>query len=245
MVSATRQSGASAEFPSGAPAGRHCDPGDGPFALLDDRDATPERPTSRLYTGFEREYRCSDPMLLDALWAQVDESLRGGLHALVLADYEWGARLLQAGHQALNPADAPSLRVLLFRGLRSLSRGAADDWLQALDAEQQARAIVPDAAGVIDLEPSVDRAEFTQAIGRIHEAIRAGETYQVNYTYRLHGQAYGTPVRLYCKLRALQPVRSVHSSGCLKTRIHPPTPALRRMCCRAPPSCSCATRRAC
>ena len=47
----------------------------------------------------------------------------------------------------------------------------------------------------MDLEPSVDRAEFTQAIARIHEAIAAGETYQVNYTYRLHGQAYGSPLR--------------------------------------------------
>ena len=39
-----------------------------------------------------------------------------------------------------------------------------------------------------------------------HEAIAAGETYQVNYTYRLHGQAYGSPIGLYRALRARQPV---------------------------------------
>ena len=63
-----------------------------------------------------------------------------------------------------------------------------------------------DAAGVLNLESSVDEAAFTQAIHRIQEAIRAGETYQVNYSYRLHGQAYGSPVGLYRRLRALQPV---------------------------------------
>jgi hypothetical protein len=35
-------------------------------ALLDDRDATVESPTSRLYTGFVREHRCIEPATLDA-----------------------------------------------------------------------------------------------------------------------------------------------------------------------------------
>jgi para-aminobenzoate synthetase/4-amino-4-deoxychorismate lyase len=58
----------------------------------------------------------------------------------------------------------------------------------------------------MNLAASVDRAEFTEAIARIHEAIAAGETYQVNYTYRLQGQAYGAPLALYRALRARQPV---------------------------------------
>ena len=48
--------------------------------------------------------------------------------------------------------------------------------------------------------------EFCSAIDAIHEAIRNGETYQVNYTFRLKGLAYGTPVGLYRRLRARQPV---------------------------------------
>ena len=58
------------------------------FALLDDRDATHERPTSRLYTGFVREHRCVDPTTLDATWASVETDLAAGLHAVLLADYE-------------------------------------------------------------------------------------------------------------------------------------------------------------
>lgn len=168
------------------------------FALLDDSHATRGDPLSRLYTGFEREHRCVDPAMLDAVWAAVDADQRAGLHAVLLADYEWGAKLMKAGHAALAPDDASSLRVLMFRELQRLSSDEVAAWLASHGSLG--------ACGVKNLVPSVDRAAFTQAIERIHEAIRAGETYQVNYTYRLHGEAFGSPVDLYRRLRARQPV---------------------------------------
>ena len=169
------------------------------FALLDDCHATPDRPSSRLYTGFVREHRCVAPEGLASLVEQVDADLRAGLHAVLLADYEWGAKLLGAGHAKLAADDASALRVLMFSALAHLSREGVDDWLAPAQTE-------PGAAGVMNLEPSVDRPAFTRAIAGIHDAIRAGETYQVNYTYRLHGQAYGSPLDLYRRLRARQPV---------------------------------------
>lgn len=168
------------------------------FALLDDRDATRARPSSRLYEGFEREHRCVDPAQLGAVWAQVDADQRAGLHAVLLADYEWGTKLLKAGAK---PGDASALRVLMFRSCKRLARDEVDAWLAERDPSD---ADAP--AGVMNLQPSVDRAEFTHAIEAIHEAIRAGETYQVNYTYRLDGAAYGSPLALYRRLRARQPV---------------------------------------
>jgi para-aminobenzoate synthetase/4-amino-4-deoxychorismate lyase len=42
------------------------------FALLDDRDATRARPSSRCYEGFEHLHRCVDPARLAAMWAEVD-----------------------------------------------------------------------------------------------------------------------------------------------------------------------------
>lgn len=168
------------------------------FALLDDRDATPGHPTSRLYEGFVREHRCVDAAELDAVWARVDADQRAGLHAVFLADYEWGAKLLKAGDAALAADDASALRVLMFRDLQRLSRDQVDAWLARQDAAG--------SAGVMALVPSVDRPEFTAAIAKIHQAIQAGETYQINYTYRLHGQAWGEPLALYRQLRQRQPV---------------------------------------
>ncbi len=168
-------------------------------ALLDDRAATRARPTSRLYEGFAHEHRCIDPAQLGAVWAQVDADLRGGLHAVLLADYEWGTKLLNAG---IRPgSESAALRVLMFRALKRLSRDEVDAWLAEHDASG-----ADDAVGVMDLRPSVDRSEFTCSIAAIHEAIAAGETYQVNYTYRIDGAAFGSPIALYRRLRTRQPV---------------------------------------
>jgi para-aminobenzoate synthetase/4-amino-4-deoxychorismate lyase len=171
------------------------------FALLDDRHATAAAPTSRLYEHHVRTHRCVDPAGLEAMWGHVDADLRGGLHAVVLADYEWGAKLLKAGNASLAVDDSASLRVLMFERVSKLSYDEAGAWLGALEGSDD-----PAPAGAIGLQDSVDRASFIDAIERIHEAIRAGETYQVNYTYRMDGAVFGSPVALYRRLRARQPV---------------------------------------
>ena len=173
------------------------------FALLDDPGATAERPASRLYSGFVREHRCVDASTLDAMWARVDADLRAGLHGVLLADYEWGVKLLgsglRAGSAPMTGNDPSSLRVLMFSDLARLARDEVEHWLEQQDAQDA-------SAGVMDLHCDTDLAAFTAAIARIHEAIRAGQTYQVNYSYRLHGLAYGSPLALYRRLRARQPV---------------------------------------
>jgi para-aminobenzoate synthetase/4-amino-4-deoxychorismate lyase len=171
------------------------------FALLDDDDATPGRPTSRLYTGFVREHRCVDPDTLDAVCYAVQADLSTGLHAVLLADYEWGARLQGAGQGALRPDDRSCLRVLMFDRLDRLDAEGCEAWLA-----HQERGSPPAPAGVMDLSAAITRDEFEMAVERIHQAIRNGETHQVNYTYRLHGQAWGHPVALYRRLRARQRV---------------------------------------
>ena len=172
-----------------------------PFALLDDCGATPGRPSSRLYRGFVREHRCTDPGTLDAVMAAAHSDLAASLHAVVLADYEWGARLQRPGGVDVDRDRGACLRLLMFSDLAFLSRAQADQWMaDAASAEAAA------PAGVALWRESLDEAEFGSAIGAIHEAIREGQTYQVNFTYRLSGQAMGTPARIYQRLRSRQPV---------------------------------------
>ncbi|MDT7838298.1 bifunctional chorismate-binding protein/class IV aminotransferase [Aquabacterium sp. OR-4] len=189
------------------------------FALIDDPGADTNapadaRPGARLYTGLAGEHRCTDAPGLDALCAAVAADQARGLHAVLLADYEWGAKLQQAA-AARRPGDeAAALRVLMFRQRQHLDAAQAQAWLrERIASEAQAE---PDAerdadghraCGVIRLQPSIDRAGFGQAIAAIQTAIAEGQTYQVNYTYRLEGQAYGSPLALYQALRAHQPVR--------------------------------------
>jgi len=64
------------------------------FALLDDCDASAARRSSRLYTGFAHERVCADPAQLEAVCEAAESDARHGLHAIVLADYEFGRHLL-------------------------------------------------------------------------------------------------------------------------------------------------------
>ncbi|KVV38720.1 anthranilate synthase [Burkholderia territorii] len=166
------------------------------FALLDDCDSTASARSSRLYSGFVRERVCTDPARLDELDAAVVQDLRDGLHAVVVGDYEFGRNLERA-----QPGHAP-LRFLLYARCERLSRDEVDAWLA-----QQDGGGAPSIAGVAHVAKSVSRDAFDAAIAAVHDALRAGDSYQINYTYRLHFDMFGTPLALYRRLRARQPVR--------------------------------------
>lgn len=51
----------------------------------------------------------------------------------------------------------------------------------------------------------LSRPRFDAAMARIHDAIAAGEFYQVNYTTRLHGSFQGQPPALFAALQRAQP----------------------------------------
>jgi len=51
-------------------------------------------------------------------------------------------------------------------------------------------------------KPSVERDEYERAIARIRELIAAGDTYQVNYTLRLHAPAVEEPQALFLRMVA-------------------------------------------
>ncbi|CAH2784204.1 MAG: Para-aminobenzoate synthase, aminase component (EC / Aminodeoxychorismate lyase (EC [uncultured Paraburkholderia sp.] len=175
------------------------------FALLDDCDASAARRSSRLYTGFVHERVCADAAQLEAVCEAAAADMQVGLHAIVLADYEFGRHLLDG-------ASAPSfktqhgdatLRFLLFERCEKLSRDEVETWL----VRQDGGLAEPSVVGTANVRESVEAEEFNAAIAAIHAALRAGDSYQVNYTYRLSFDVFGSPVALYRRLRARQPVR--------------------------------------
>lgn len=56
-------------------------------------------------------------------------------------------------------------------------------------------------------EFSLGEAEYAQRIAAIHEYIRAGDVYQLNFTAPFRVEAQGSIAALYARLRARQPVR--------------------------------------
>ena len=169
----------SADIPSGC------------FALFDDCTATAADPRSRLYTGHLRTLTCDSH---DQLGALLDTVQQQGVHAVALFPYEFGAAL----HDIAPRPGSAMLQVLLFASCRRLSAEAVATWLQS-GADAQ-------AAGIATLTRSVDADDFTRAIDRIRAYIAAGDTYQVNFTYRLRFQTFGNLLTLYQRLRGRQPV---------------------------------------
>lgn len=166
------------------------------FALLDDATAPTTVSASRLYTDYAESIVLREASAFAADMERLQQALARGLHAVGLFTYELGAKL-----QGVTPRHAvPELgQILLFRHCQRLDREGVAAWLAAEERNDG-------PAGVADLTASVDEAEFTAAIERIHALIAAGETYQVNYTWRLGFAAFGSPLTLYRRLRDRQPV---------------------------------------
>jgi para-aminobenzoate synthetase/4-amino-4-deoxychorismate lyase len=168
------------------------------FALLDDAspDASPPA-RSRLYRDYAGMLACHALEEWPALLVRLQEALAAGLYVVPVLGYELGEQLL--GIVPPERMETPLAQVLLFRGYELLSAAEVGAWL----AERTAGC---GPAGVADVRSNVDEAAFTRAIERIRDYIAAGDTYQVNYTYRIRFDAFGSLYALYARLRERQPV---------------------------------------
>ncbi|MDB5935710.1 MAG: pabB [Massilia sp.] len=168
------------------------------FALLDDASAAdPALARSRLYTGLAGTLACDDVAQWPQLLADMQEALTRGLHAVALLTYELGGHLHGTGVHA---SAGPLAQVLLFERCEHMSKPQVAAWLEARAVDGEG------PAGIGAVRANVNEAAFTEALARIHELISAGDTYQVNYTYRLRFDAFGSLPALYARLRARQPV---------------------------------------
>lgn len=120
--------------------------------------------------------------------AQVSAAADSGLHAVGWLAYE--------ASTAFDPAfvcRAPGPQPLLWFAL-------CDGWEPA-DHELHGDL---DGFQLSTWEPSVDRAAYDAAIDTIHEQIAAGDTYQVNYTYRLRAAFEGDALSLLRRMHHAQ-----------------------------------------
>jgi para-aminobenzoate synthetase/4-amino-4-deoxychorismate lyase len=169
------------------------------FALLDNASPDAALPArSRLYRGHAGTLTCHTADEWPALLAHLQEALAAGLYAVPVLGYELGEQLQGIAPPALSN-DTPLAQVLLFRGYELLSADEVTAWLNA-------RAAGSGPAGIAEVRNNVDEAAFTRAIERIRDYIAAGDTYQVNYTYRIRFDAFGPVCALYQRLRERQPV---------------------------------------
>lgn len=96
------------------------------------------------------------------------------------------------------PAFDPALRV------RAGPAGLPLLWFGLFAAPQPHAPAPPGAYQIGTWQPDTSRARYADAVAAIRAAIERGETYQVNYTMRLHASFAGDDLAFYEQIRAAQ-----------------------------------------
>lgn len=112
---------------------------------------------------------------------------RSGLWAAGFVSYEASGAFDEALKTHASGA-LPFLQFGLFRGVEQVEAPRGDDRTYELG----------------EWIPSVTRDEYLKAIDSVKDHIAAGDTYQVNYTFRLNAEFSGDPFALFCDLTDAQ-----------------------------------------
>ena len=167
--------------------------------LLDDVESSREQPTSRLYQHVQQQWHADRFCELGTCFDGIEAALQKGQYVVALFAYELG--YYWQGIECKHPEPLPLLRAWSFTEVSKLSKEAVDAFLD------ERLAIEPSFSGILNRHDSINQARFTEDIARIQAWIKAGDTYQINHSYRVYGESYGSPLALYARLRERQPGR--------------------------------------
>jgi para-aminobenzoate synthetase/4-amino-4-deoxychorismate lyase len=134
-----------------------------------------------------------------AALARLEAAAAEGLHAAGFLAYELGFVFEERLLDRLPP---PGETPLLWLGFYE-----APERLTALEIDQRLALIAEGRGGsAIDIAPRIDGAAYGRAFDAVKSLIAAGDTYQVNLTFKAGFRLEGDPVALYRELVRKQPV---------------------------------------
>ena len=140
--------------------------------------------------------------------ADAARAMHGGTLAGYIA-YEAGLALeprLAPLADERSGADGPLVWFGLFDHATAIPAAEVPQWL----AERAGTGSEPPLASIGPLEPQVSIGAYLAAFETLQEAIRAGDIYQANLTFRLAGAARGDPLAIY---RAIRPAANAGYGG--------------------------------
>lgn len=164
--------------------------------LLDDAQSSSDHPSSRLYQSPLKAIQATDPGNLDVALAEIEQAIHDQQYVVTCFSYELGEHLL-----GLIPkkSKTPWVQAWIFKDVQMLSKEQVNQWLKAQNNQ------LTNAPLIQRVATSITQQQFEKDISKIQEWIKAGDTYQVNHTYRIHGELSGSPLAAYEVLRQKQP----------------------------------------
>jgi para-aminobenzoate synthetase / 4-amino-4-deoxychorismate lyase len=159
---------------------------------------------SRVFTDPVRVLEVRTLADIAKLFPQIEEALRRGHFAAGFFAYECGAFFEPSA--MLRPGRDDEL--LAWFGI--YERCYCFDHITGKFVDGGPR----DIRGELEFSPvsppllslGIDEEQFTARIEQIHEWIRAGDVYQLNFTFPIHLKTQKRPAALFSRLRAVQPV---------------------------------------
>ncbi len=165
--------------------------------------ADPAPPLSRLFLRPSRTLQADSPGDIPALFAAIDNAVTRGSYAAGFFSYECGSAFEPAA-RSVPPSGTPLAwfgfydRCFVFDHRIGRFVGGTPPGLEEISAPPGPLRITPG--------PAPAPENFAAAIRAIHNWIRSGDIYQLNYTWPLDLTVGCTPAALYAALVARQPV---------------------------------------
>ena len=167
----------------------------GSCVLLEDR-LSPDTP-ARLYRNPHTIISCSQTQTINSSFAEIEASLKSGLHAAGFLSYELGYALEPKLMREM-PLDCPLpfLWFGMFDPPEQIPQTVLDEAFAALGPPPPLE----------DVRYGHDQTTHARKVEEILNFIRSGDIYQANLTFPISFRFSGDRLRLYAALRSRQPV---------------------------------------
>ena len=185
---------------------------DSTYALLDDSKSSKSQSKNLLFTNPQHEIIAqSEDELADAL-DEIERYKKQGLYLCGYLSYEAGYYFIdKVIDRVVNKKSTKKIKesaqakqpLLYFIAFKDIHRANRDEVEACFNRSKP----YPESnLCLYDMQLNVENPDYLKAISKIKEYIRAGDTYQINYTLKYKFKLQGTPASLYKALRKNQPV---------------------------------------
>jgi para-aminobenzoate synthetase/4-amino-4-deoxychorismate lyase len=173
--------------------------------------ASPSPAPTRLFAEPLRVCAANRPAELPILFEEIERAVDAGLYAAGYFAYECGA-FFEPSAAPANPSGQYAAEPLAWVGIYRQPHLFDHQTGVFLEGDPPGlaqfggvRDLAPPAGQAVDSMLALTEQQYAQRIAAIHEWIRAGDVYQLNFTLPLRVRAHGSSAALYRRLRSLQP----------------------------------------
>ena len=166
---------------------------------------------SRLFTAPSRILAVNEPAAIPEIFAEIEKAVAAGGFAAGYFAYECGGFFEPTAPICSKPGGEPLAWIGIYPQCYVFDHetGAFVDGdppgLASLPKANEAQSQAAETQPVASL--GINEQEYSERIAAIHEWIRAGDVYQLNFTFPLRIAAPGSPAALYARLSRRQPVQ--------------------------------------